>query len=116
MRGNGFRRWCGWLLVAAICCLPAVPRARATDAAAPRGHRKAVKNPDPVYPEIARALALRGAVKVEVVIGADGAIKSTKVIGGHPILVQAVEQALKNWKFEAGKESTQVLEFHFSGH
>jgi TonB family protein len=76
--------------------------------------RKVLSNPVPVYPEVARRLRLTGVVKVQVVIGADGRIKEKNVIGGHPILVSAVEDTLKNWKYApASGETTTQLEFNF---
>lgn len=76
--------------------------------------RKVLSNPVPTYPEVAKRLNLSGVVKVQVVIGADGRIKETNFIGGHPILVNAVEQTLKNWKYApANGETTKQLEFSF---
>ena len=76
--------------------------------------RKALSNPVPTYPEVAKRLRLTGVVKVQVVIGADGRIKETNIIGGHPILVNAVEETLKNWKYApASGETTTQLEFNF---
>jgi Gram-negative bacterial TonB protein C-terminal len=51
--------------------------------------RKGIAKPAPKYPEVARKLGLVGNVKVEVVIAPDGHITDTKVIGGHPALVNA---------------------------
>jgi TonB family protein len=77
-------------------------------------HRKAISRPAPAYPEIARKMKLSGAVKVQVVISADGQIKETRVIGGHPIFVSIVQDTLKNWKYvPASGETTLVLEFNF---
>ena len=76
--------------------------------------RKVISNPVPAYPEMARRLRLQGVVKVQVVISPDGRVKETKVIGGHPLLVTAVEDTLKNWKYApASSETTVQLEFHF---
>ncbi len=76
--------------------------------------RKLISNPAPAYPETARRFRLTGVVKVQVVIAPDGQIKSTKVIGGHPLLVNAVEETLKSWKYApAGAETTVLLEFNF---
>jgi TonB family protein len=76
--------------------------------------RKALSNPAPTYPDVAKRLHLVGTVKVQIVIGADGKIKETSFIGGHPVLVNAVEEALKNWKYAAGSgETTTLLEFNF---
>jgi TonB family protein len=76
--------------------------------------RKVLSNPTPTYPEVARRMRLEGVVKVQVMIGPDGRVKETSVIGGHPLLVSAVEETLKNWKYApAGGETTKVLEFRF---
>ena len=53
-------------------------------------------------------------VKLAVVVGPNGNVKETKVIGGHPILVSAAVDAVKKWKFEtASGESTGTVEFRF---
>lgn len=76
--------------------------------------RKPISKPTPAYPEVARRLRLSGVVKVQVVIGANGQIKETNVIGGHPVLVKAVEDTLKEWKYApASGETTAQLEFNF---
>jgi outer membrane biosynthesis protein TonB len=50
-----------------------------------------------------------------VVITPDGHVKSTRVIGGHPLLVQACQDAVKEWKFTpAPEETTQIVEFDFA--
>lgn len=72
--------------------------------------RKVLNNPTPTYPETARQFRLSGVVKVEVVIAPNGQIKDVKVIGGHPLLVNAVEETLKNWKYApASSETTATL-------
>jgi TonB family protein len=53
-------------------------------------------------------------VKLVVVVNANGSVKSTKVLGGHPLLVSAAEDAVKKWKFEpAAQEDSGVVEFSF---
>jgi TonB family protein len=76
--------------------------------------RKVLSNPVPAYPDVAKRMHLAGTVKVQVVIGTDGRIKEKNFIGGHPLLVSAVDEALKNWKYAPGSgETTTLLEFHF---
>src|SRR5882672_4792411 len=76
--------------------------------------RKVISNPVPRYPEVAKNLHLSGVVKVQIVIAPDGKITSTKVLGGHPLFVSSVEDALKNWKYApASAETTTQLEFNF---
>jgi len=76
--------------------------------------RRALSKPTQRYPEIARKMNLAGSVKVEIVIGPDGRVKGTNVVGGHPILVDATLVALKEWKYEPAKGETNVtLTFDF---
>lgn len=68
----------------------------------------------PAYPEVARRMNIAGVVKIAVVVAPNGTLKSTKVVGGHPLLVSAALDALKRWKFEpAPQESNGVVEFKF---
>lgn len=78
--------------------------------------RKVKTKVAPVYPDIARRMNITGTVKVLVVVAPNGTLKSTKVVGGHPLLVTAAMDALKKWKFEsAPEESTGIVEFKFQG-
>jgi TonB family protein len=77
--------------------------------------RKVKTKVAPVYPDLARRMNITGTVRVVVVVAPNGALKETKVMGGHPILVTAAVDALKKWKFEpAAEESTGTVEFKFS--
>jgi TonB family protein len=76
--------------------------------------RKVRSKVAPVYPEIARKMGITGNVKLQLVVLPNGVVKETKVIGGHPILVNAAVDAVKKWRFEAAStESTGTLEFRF---
>ena len=76
--------------------------------------RKVKSRVSPVYPELARRMNVAGKVKIEVVISPDGHVKTTRVVGGHPLLVQACQDAVKEWKFApASEETTQIVEFEF---
>jgi TonB family protein len=76
--------------------------------------RKVKSRVEPTYPEIARRMGLTGNVKLLVVVAANGSVKETKVIGGHPILVNAAVDAMKKWKFEPGTaETSGTVEFKF---
>jgi TonB family protein len=76
--------------------------------------RRVVSNPSPVYPPLARTLNLKGTVKIEVLIAANGVVRDTRVIGGHPVLVDASLTALKKWKYEpGGTETKELVTFRF---
>jgi len=90
----------------AICC--AAPGMRAD------GNRKILAGPKPQYSELARRMKLSGTVKLEVVITPGGQVRQTKALGGHPVLVESAEQAVRDWKFEpASSQTTETLEFRF---
>jgi TonB family protein len=80
------------------------------------GKRKVKSKTAPAYPELARRMSVTGRVKIEVIITPDGHVRSTRVLGGHPLLVQACQDSLKEWKFfPAAEESTQIVECDFHG-
>ena len=68
----------------------------------------------PLYPDIARRMSIAGTVKLSVVVAPNGTVKSSKAIGGHPVLVNAAIDAIKQWRFEsAPTESSGIVEFKF---
>jgi protein TonB len=100
------RFWMVGMLALAIALTPAASFAQ-------QG-RRPVSNPQPEFPEVAKKMNLSGVVKIEIVIGADGQIKDSKVVGGHPVLIDSVQKALKKWKYApASSETKELLEFRF---
>ena len=81
---------------------------------AEEGKRKVKSKTNPVLSEVARRLSITGKVKLEVTIAPDGRVKSVRALGGHPLLVQACVECVKEWKYEtAAEESIQIVEFDF---
>ena len=78
------------------------------------GKRKCKTRSNPQYSDLARRMGLNGKVKIEIVIAPDGHVKSSRAIGGHPVLVQSCLDAVRDWKYEpASEETTQIVEFDF---
>lgn len=76
--------------------------------------RKAKTKVLPVYPDVARRMSIAGTVRLAVVVSPNGTVKSSKPVGGHPLLVDAAMDAMKRWKFETGPtESSGIVEFKF---
>jgi TonB family protein len=76
--------------------------------------RKATTKVAPSYPDLARRMHVQGAVKIEVVVRPDGNVKSTRVIGGNPVLIQAATDAVQQWKFQtASSETTEIVQLTF---
>jgi TonB family protein len=110
-----FKLWTKTLLAAAAG-LFLVTASFAQSATTDEGKRKVKSKTSPAYPELAKRMNVTGKVKIEVVITPDGHVKSTRVVGGHPLLVQACQDAVKEWKFlPAAEETTQIVEFEFHG-
>jgi protein TonB len=77
--------------------------------------RKLKTRVEPVYPDLAKKNNISGSARVELLITPDGRVKDVKVLGGNPVLVQAVIAAVMKWKYEpAAEESTVVIKFDFS--
>lgn len=76
--------------------------------------RKVKSKVAPTYPDLARRMNITGVVKIQVTIGANGTVKNTKLVGGHPVLATAALEALRKWRYEASsEETTGIVEFHF---
>lgn len=109
------RRWVAIALLAfAVAHMVRLHSYCGAQTAETTGKRKVVNKVAPFYPELARRMNLSGAVKVEVVVAPNGSVKSTKVIGGSPVLAQAAVDAMRKWKWEpAPQETTELVELKF---
>ncbi len=101
-----------FLAVVAIIGMALVPAQPVC--AQPHPDRRVITKIAPDYPELAKRMHIQGAVKLEVGVKADGAVKSTRVIGGNPVLVQAAADAVSKWKFEVTQiETVEIVQLTF---
>ncbi len=108
-----FAVW-GRAAVAALVLISGAGSSLTPVAWAQESNRKVQTKVSPVYPELARRMKIVGVVKVEVVVAPNGNVKETKIVGGHPVLANAVVDAVRKWRYEARpKETTETLEFRF---
>jgi TonB family protein len=78
------------------------------------GTRKVSTKVVPMYPQLARTMSLRGTVRLEALVLANGTVKSVQVKGGNPLLVQSAQNAIREWKWaKAEHETTELVEFKF---
>jgi TonB family protein len=99
------------LLLVLGCAAATAPLARGQEAEIARKLKSKVT---PSYPELARRMSITGVVKVQITVDKTGAVKNTKLVGGHPILASAALDAVRKWRYEAAaEETTGVVEFHF---
>lgn len=61
---------------------------------------KLIRQPKPVYPPLARQARVQGAVRLNAIIGRDGAIQNLQVTSGHPLLVPAAIEAVRQWVYQ----------------
>ena len=102
-----------WVLLLAVVLASASALAQQEDAPA----RKVVNRVVPNYPEMARVMNLKGSVKVDALVAANGTVKTVVVKGGNPVLVQAAENAIRKWKWQpAAHETVEPVEFKFDPH
>lgn len=59
-----------------------------------------VKLVPPVYPRLARNARITGTVVLEAIVTEEGKVAEIKVISGHPLLVQAAIDCVKEWEYE----------------
>jgi TonB family protein len=76
--------------------------------------RKVVSRVAPVCPELARRMHIEGVVKLEAIVKPNGSVRTTRVLGGNPVLVEAATDAVTKWKFEpAANETTELVQLVF---
>ena len=109
----------GSVLLVVLLGLATIPKALSADAQSSQSAdtpsaRKIINKVVPVYPSTARSMRLAGTVKLAALVLANGTVKSIQVKGGNPLLVQAAQNAVREWKWvKAEHESTEMLEFRF---
>ena len=91
------RWWILWLAVLPALCQDAPPpRVRESESVSQTRllHRVA-----PVYPSRARSAHIQGTVRLEITIARDGAVRSARVLSGHPLLIPAALRAVRQWVY-----------------
>jgi len=65
------------------------------------------------YPRLARQARLTGATQIKVFVAEDGSVERTDTITGHPLLLQALVDAVREWKFQPGDPREFILRCEF---
>jgi protein TonB len=60
----------------------------------------AIRAPKPSYPPLAKQARIQGVVRLNAVIGKDGTIQDLKAASGHPLLVPAALEAVRQWLYK----------------
>jgi protein TonB len=54
---------------------------------------------EPVYPVLAKAARIQGPVRLKAIISRQGTIENLQVLLGHPMLVTAAVEAVRQWRY-----------------
>ena len=58
-----------------------------------------IERVQPLYPPLAKQAHIQGRVILRAVISRNGMIENLQVLSGHPMLVQAAIDAVKQWRY-----------------
>jgi len=72
--------------------------------------RQIVYKVDPEYPEAARLAGTQGLVVLDVVIAADGTVKTVRSLAGPDLLAQSAINAVRSWRFEPYRSAGEAVE------
>jgi protein TonB len=83
----------------------------------------ALSQPKPVYPPIARAAHVSGAVVLHAMISKTGSVEKLEVISGPEMLRASALDAVRNWRYKpyllngepTEVETTVTVNFNFGG-
>jgi TonB family protein len=103
-----------WVICIAVAMLSLASLVAAQSSAPLASERKIASRVSPIYPELAKKMHIKGVVKVEAVVRPNGTVKSTRVLGGNPVLVDSALDAVGKWKFESAPgETTEIVQLSF---
>jgi TonB family protein len=95
----------------------AVPRRPSAAAAAAGGSISAVNGQpplirqiQPIYPPLAKQARIQGTVIMNAAIAKDGTVQNLTVVSGHPLLVQAAMDAVRQWVYQPTLVNGQPVE------
>src|SRR5579859_935163 len=78
------------------------------------GERHLVTRVEPVYPELAKKAQIEGTVALMVTVSEQGTVEKAVLLSGHPMLVAAALDAVKQWKYTPFLRNREPVEAHVS--
>lgn len=97
--------------VASAQALPQANRDQPKRIRVPGGmERRLIHRVDPVYPPAAKQARIQGIVRFEILIDTDGSVRDLRVVSGHPMLIQAATDAVRQWRYTPVRWNGELLE------
>ncbi len=69
-----------------------------------------ISKPEPAYPPLARQARIQGSVRFRVGIGRDGGVIAIEVVSGHPLLIPAAVEAVRQYRYRPTLLNGQPVE------
>jgi protein TonB len=69
-----------------------------------------IRQVQPVYPPLAKQARIEGMVALKATIAKDGTVQDVTVVSGHPLLLQAAMDAVKQWIYQPTLLNGQPME------
>jgi TonB family protein len=86
--------------VAAAAALPPPPGTKRIAIGGNVQQAKLISQTRPAYPPLAKQARISGVVHLQAIIAKDGTVADLKVISGHPLLIPAALEAVKQWVYQ----------------
>ena len=64
----------------------------------------------PVYPALARQARIQGTVELRAIVSKTGTVEQLTVVSGHPLLVKAALEAVRQWRYRPYVLNDQPIE------
>lgn len=99
------------LLWNTLAMSPAISQTAQSQATA----RKLKVSVPPEYPELARKMNIQGVARVLLTVTPEGKVVGVKELGGNPVLVASLVQAVRKWKYESADHESEIeVRFEFT--
>lgn len=69
-----------------------------------------IRRVQPMYPPLAKSARVQGTVEFTATISKDGSIENLRLIRGHPLLVNAAQEAVLQWRYRPTLLNGQPVE------
>jgi protein TonB len=71
---------------------------------------KLIRQPLPVYPQIAKTAHISGTVILHAIIAKDGTVQEVQYISGPPLLMRSAMDAVKQWRYQPTTLNGEAVE------
>jgi TonB family protein len=89
---------------------PPRPAAKRVRVPATAQQARLVKRAEPAYPPLAKHAGIQDTVRLEMIVLSDGSVGWLKLLSGHPLLVHAATDAVRQWRYQPAVEVGQAVE------